>query len=123
MAIQLLSTELASVSYSEEGAFTNPLCFAFDGTTGGVQQKKLYLKNTSSASVTVSIEIANLDSNHPYSIYLSADETNWTVGTPKLTGIVVPGNSGVEFFYIKMEIKPDSDINSYSQLRLKVEEE
>ncbi len=123
MAIQLISTESSPTSYSEEGAFTNPLCFAFDGVTGGVQQKKLYLKNTSSASVTVSVEVVNLDSNDPYSIYLSADETIWTVGTPKLTGVVVPGSSGVEFFYIKMEITPDSDIKSYDRLRLKVEEE
>jgi hypothetical protein len=45
------------------------------------------------------------------------------VETPKLTGVVIPGNSGVQFFYIKMEVTPDSEISSYRQLQLRVEEE
>jgi hypothetical protein len=123
MAIELLSTEVSATPYSEEGVFNNPLCFAFDGVMGGVQERKLYLKNTSSTSVTVSVEVINAVANDPYSIYLSANETIWTVETPKLTGVVIPGNSGVQFFYIKMEVTPDSEISSYRQLQLRVEEE
>jgi len=126
MAIELLSTDIATSSYSE-GDFSNPLCFTFDGVLGGVQEKKLYLKNTSSSSVTVSVEVTNINNNHPYDIYLKPSTVNasWTVSsnTPKLTGITIPGNSGVEYFFIKMEVVPNSSVESYDGLKIKVEEE
>lgn len=122
MAIELLS-EINVTSYSE-GDFSNPLCFTFDGVLGGVQERELYLKNTSSSSVTVSVEIENVDSTAPYNIFLksSASNAEWTVGDPKITGVVIPGNNQTETFHIKMEVDPNSSVESYGGLKLKVEE-
>jgi len=124
MAIELLPTDTATTSYSD-GDFSKPLCFTFDGILGGVQEKKMYLKNTSTSSVTVDVEVTGINQSAPYNIYLKSSTTNaeWTTTTPKLTDVSIPANSGMNYFFIKMEISSDSPVNSYNELRLSVEEQ
>jgi hypothetical protein len=121
MAIEIRPTDSGN-SFSI-GDFTNPLCFTFNGSMGGQQEKKLYLRNTDSVnSVSVEIKASLGDtSSPPYKVYLkkSGDNQQWVEASIDVGSVDADGTA---FFFLKIEVDPDTPVQNFTDLKIEVTE-
>jgi hypothetical protein len=121
MAIELrLTEETSSIS---SGDFANPLCFTFNGSMGGVQEKQLYAKNTDQVTAyTVQVQASTGAANpKPYTIWLKKTGANesW-VSTPIDLGEM--SANGTQAFYVKIELQSDVKVQNFKDLQIQVTE-
>lgn len=63
MALAIYETENLNSAYSVSGVFTNPFAITFDGVTGGVSEKQLFVGNNSADYQYTGIVLSLLDNS------------------------------------------------------------
>ena len=120
MAIELRPTaEAATIS---SGDFTNPLCFTFNGSMGGSQEKQLYAKNTDQvASYNVQVAVLPGAANPaPYTIYLKKEaQDSWQQGSLDIGPMSANATQG---FYLKIELLSDVKVQNFKDLKIEITE-
>jgi hypothetical protein len=135
MALFICETEDVNSAYSISGAFTNPLSLTFDGVTGGVLVKKLYLANDSVDYVYAGITVSLVDDSpidligdtEGFSWKMKAGSTQpleeeWTtiVAGDSITISGVDASPAAEAFWIRVEVPRATDVQSFDQLSFQV---
>ena len=63
MALAIYELADPNTSFSVSGVFTNPIPLTFDGTLGGVKEKKYYVRNNSVSHTYAGIVLQPIDSS------------------------------------------------------------
>lgn len=137
MPIAIYTSASSGYDVSQNNTFTNPFAVTFDGQSGGVIQKRLYVRNNTNylaysginISVVDNIGISAVDDSHGYSWKLAAgdaqptDET-WTAISPGNT-IVLSGlgnNSVIDTstyvpFWVRIEVPRGAPVETISDVQ------
>jgi hypothetical protein len=120
MAIELRLTEEASSLSS--GDFANPLCFTFNGSMGGTQEKQLYAKNTDQVTgYDVQVQVSTGAANPaPYAVYLKKEAQDSWQQVPLNIGTM--NANATQGFYLKIELEPDVKVQNFKDLQIQVTE-
>jgi len=135
MALYIYETADPSNPYSQDGSMTNPLRQAFDGRTGGVEEKKLYLRNNSASVSYSGVQIQPVDTGgrqitdgtDGYSWKLkegneqpTADEWELIEAGSAITMSGLTDTATYLPFWSRAEVPRDAEVESHDQAVLRI---
>lgn len=137
MSLEIYET-IGGTPISSDGDFTNALLFNFDGRTGGIVEKKLYLRNTngsfSYSSISIasqqapsSIDLINETGSSQFSFKMNAGDTRPTSDQ----WLTVTSNNSISMsnisdtstylpFWVRYEVPSQLSVKSYTQVSLSI---
>lgn len=135
MSLAIYETATPASAFSVSGTFTNPLLSTFDGTTGGVVEKKYYVRNDSVLHTYAGITVTPLDSSGVslidgsvgYSWKLNAGndrplEAEWITvadGSAITLSDINDTNTYLPF-WVRIEVPRGTSVQSFDQVTLRI---
>jgi len=135
MSLSIYETATPASAFSASGSFTNPLLTTFDGTTGGVIEKKFYVRNDSIVHTYAGITLVPVDSSglslidgtEGFSWKLKAGndrplEAEWDTildGNTITLSNINDSNTYLPF-WVRIEVPRATPVQSFDQVTLKI---
>ncbi len=134
MALKIYENANPSASFSTDGEMTNPVRHTFDGRTGGVIEKRYYVRNDNalvmySGVITVQAQDNSgrniIDGTDGYSWKFKAGDTQpldeeWATineaNTITLSGIV--GTTTYLPFWMRLQVPPNAEVESFDDVKI-----
>jgi len=138
MALEIFPDAGYNPSYSQDSEFENPFSITFDGVTGGVIQKKLYIGNNIAAGAFyyTNVGVFAVDTD-PLDLIGGTEEYSWKVKAGNDQPLAeewslitagdiadmpnMPNDSSTYLpFWVRIEIPRGVDVQSFDTIKLKV---